>query len=89
MSTRKVIRAAQTLLRQMNRTTHRLIKGLVSWLLRGLLITRSRPRRAKAGFVLPTTVLLLLVVVLTVGAISYRTFTRTQQTISEQHRSGF
>lgn len=86
MATRKVIRAARMLLRQMNRTTHRLIKGLVSWLLRGLLIAGGRPRRAKAGFVLPTTVLLLLVVVLTVGAISYRTFTRTQQTISERQQ---
>lgn len=86
MSTPKVIRAAQNLLRQTNRMAHRLIKALVSWLLRGLLVVGRRPLPTKAGFVLPTTVLLLLVVVLTVGAISYRTFTRTQQAISERQQ---
>jgi hypothetical protein len=86
MSTRKVIRAAQNLLRQTNRIAHQLIKALVTWLLRGLLIVGRRSLSAKAGFVLPTTVLLLLVVVLTVGAISYRTFTRTQQAISERQQ---
>ncbi|MEN8444251.1 MAG: hypothetical protein ABG776_04470, partial [Cyanobacteria bacterium J06555_13] len=43
----------------------------------------NRPtRESRAGFVLPTTVLLLLMVTLTVGAMSYRTFSRTAQTIA-------
>ncbi|GAB4439848.1 MAG: hypothetical protein OHK0035_30300 [Cyanobacteria bacterium J069] len=41
---------------------------------------------AKAGFVLPTTVLLLLVVLLTVGSIGYRTYTRTVQTVGERQQ---
>jgi hypothetical protein len=86
MSTPKVIRAAQNLLRQSNRITHQLTKGLVSWLLRGLLVLGRQPRLSRAGFVLPTTVLLLLVVVLTVGAIGYRTFTRTQQAVTDRQQ---
>lgn len=86
MSTPKIIRAAQTLFRQVSRMAYGLGKGLVSWLLRGLFIVGRQPLLSKAGFVLPTTVLLLLVVVLTVGAISYRTFTRTQQSISERQQ---
>lgn len=86
MSTPKVIRAAQNMLRQVNRISHRLAKGLVGWLLRGLLVLGRQPFPSKAGFVLPTTVLLLLVVVLTVGAIGYRTFTRTQQAITDRQQ---
>ncbi len=85
MSTQKAIRAAQSLLRQVSRMTQSLTKGLVSWLLRSLLIIGRQPL-SRAGFVLPTTVLLLLVVVLTVGAISYRTFTRTQQAATERQQ---
>jgi hypothetical protein len=84
MSTPKVIRAAQTFFQQMNHTVHKLTKQLVSWLLRNLLLIGRQP--SKAGFVLPTTILLLLVVVLTVGAIGYRTFTRTQQAITERQQ---
>jgi hypothetical protein len=62
-------------------------KGLINWLLRSLLVLGKRPRWSKAaGFVLPTTVLLLLVITLTVGAIGFRTFTRTQQTIGERQQ---
>ena len=85
MSTPKIIRAAQALLRQMSRVASGLTKGLVSWLLRGLLLLGRRPA-SQAGFVLPTTILLLLVVVLTVGAIGYRTFTRSQQAITNRQQ---
>jgi hypothetical protein len=61
-------------------------KGLINWLLRSLLILGKQPRWSKSGFVLPTTVMLLLVVTLTVGAIGFRTFTRTQQTIGERQQ---
>ncbi|MCY7282360.1 MAG: hypothetical protein LH679_02740, partial [Cyanobacteria bacterium CAN_BIN43] len=66
--------------------TRSFTKGLISWLLRSLLVLGRQPRWAKAGFVLPTTILLLLVVTLTVGAIGFRTFTRTQQTIGERQQ---
>ncbi len=85
MSTPKIIRAAQHLLREIGRIAQTLTKGLISGLLRSWLIF-SRRTATQAGFVLPTTILLLLVVTLTVGAIGYRTFTRTQQTIGERQQ---
>lgn len=85
MSTPKVIRAAQSLLREVSRLSRGITKSLVSWLLRGLLVIGRQPL-SKAGFILPTTVLLLLVVVLTVGAIGYRTFSRSQQAITERQQ---
>jgi hypothetical protein len=86
MSTPRIIRATQALLRQVSRIARTLTKQLMGWLLRGLLMLGRHPRGSIAGFVLPTTVLLLLVVTLTVGAIGFRTFTRTQQTIGERQQ---
>lgn len=86
MSTSKIMRAIQNLLKQMRRMARSLTKGFISWLLRGLLVVGGRPFASIAGFVLPTTVLLLLVVVLTVGAIGYRTYTRSQQAIGERQQ---
>jgi len=59
------------------------MKGLMRWVMRVLLLVGRQPQ---AGFVLPTTALLLLVVTLTVGAIGYRTYTRTQETIGERQQ---
>ncbi|MBE9177732.1 hypothetical protein IQ268_03950 [Oculatella sp. LEGE 06141] len=50
------------------------------------MVIGRQPLFAKAGFVLPTTVLLLLVVTLTVGSIGYRTYTRSQQTMGERQQ---
>ena len=86
MSTPRIIRAAQTLLHQISRMARAFTKGLINWLLRSLLVLGRQPHWSKAGFVLPTTVLLLLVVTLTVGAIGFRTFSRTQQTIGERQQ---
>ncbi|WAL58165.1 hormogonium polysaccharide biosynthesis protein HpsA [Thermocoleostomius sinensis] len=87
MSTPKITRAIYLFFRQMCDMAHTATKGIIRWLLRGLIILGSNPFASKAGFVLPTTVLLLLVVTLTVGAISYRTYTRSQQaTIERQQR---
>ncbi|MGB3300098.1 MAG: hypothetical protein WBA76_17685, partial [Phormidesmis sp.] len=52
----------------------------MSSLLRSLLLVNKSARAGQAGFVLPTTVLLLLVMTLTVGALSFRTASRTQST---------
>ncbi|MGF1536832.1 MAG: hormogonium polysaccharide biosynthesis protein HpsA [Elainellaceae cyanobacterium] len=46
----------------------------------------AQPRPAQAGFILPTVVLLLLVVSLTVGSITLRTFTRTTQAIGDRQQ---
>jgi hypothetical protein len=85
MSTPKLIRAIQHLSRHTSRMVQMLPKILVRWLLRNWLLI-GRRTAAQAGFVLPTTILLLLVVTLTVGAIGYRTFTRSQQVIGERQQ---
>lgn len=86
MSTPKITRAIHLLFRQIRYVAHTLTKGIIRWLLRGLLVLGGKPFASKAGFVLPTTVLLLLVVTLTVGAISYRTYTRSQQATMERQQ---
>ena len=85
MSTPKLIRAVQHLFRSTSRTAQKLPKLLIRWLFRNWLLV-GRRTAAQAGFVLPTTILLLLVVTLTVGAIGYRTFTRSQQVIGERQQ---
>ncbi len=86
MSTRKLTRAVQHLFHQVSKLVRTITKGLVNWLLRGLLMVGRRSPASKAGFVLPTTVLLLLIVTLTVGSITLRTFTRTNQTIGDRQQ---
>jgi hypothetical protein len=56
----------------------RLGRRFMSGVLRSLFLFNSPSRYGRAGFVLPTTVLLLLVMTLTVGALSFRTASRTQ-----------
>ncbi len=65
------------------------VGGAIARLLLRLLFVL--PRRlaqpsAQSGFILPTVVLLLLVVTLTVGSISLRTFTRTTQAIGDRQQ---
>ena len=52
----------------------------MSGALRSLFLLNRSTRYSHTGFVLPTTVLLLLVMTLTVGALSFRTVSRTQST---------
>jgi hypothetical protein len=87
MSNRKLVKAVQSLFRQIWKLSRSLSKGLITWLLRTLLVTRRRSGLANAGFVLPTTVLLLLVVSLTVGTITYRAFNRTSQAIGQRQQT--
>lgn len=86
MSTPKILRAVLHLPRQVSRMAQTLVKGVAGWLLRNWLFLNRRSVTSQAGFVLPTTILLLLVVTLTVGAIGYRTFTRSQQAIGERQQ---
>jgi hypothetical protein len=86
MSIRALIRAIQHLLSQTSKLAQRVTKKIVTGFLRNLLLVGRRPRTSRAGFVLPTTVLLLLVATLTVGSITYRTYTRTAQTIGDRQQ---
>lgn len=82
MSDRKLAKAVQTLFRQVARLSRNLSRSLIAWLLRAALVANRRTRPV-AGFVLPTTVLLILVVSLTAGALSYRAFNTSTRTINE------
>jgi hypothetical protein len=79
MSNRKLAKAIQQLFKQIWKLYRSLSKSFVTWLLRTALLPNRR--RATAGFVLPTTVLLVLVVTLTSGALSYRAFNNSSRVI--------
>ena len=49
---------------------------------------RRREGRAAAGFVFPTTLLLVLMVLLTASALTFRTFSRSTQVISQREQLG-
>ncbi|MEB3289310.1 MAG: hypothetical protein VKI82_05310, partial [Leptolyngbya sp.] len=52
-----------------------------------LVLLSNRPRRmAQRGFVLPTTVLLVLMVVLTATALTYRVVSRSQTSIAQREQ---
>ncbi|GET40849.1 hormogonium polysaccharide biosynthesis protein HpsA [Microseira wollei] len=88
MSKRKQTRAIQKVIYKLFRQLSKLVQtaalGFSNWLMRTFLILgrkKRRPASAKAGFVLPTVTLLLLVVSLVIGAILFRTGSRTNQVI--------
>ena len=68
------------------RTIQTLIQLMTTWILRQLFRIRLYSHRTQAGFVLPTTILLLLVVTLAVGTISLRTYQRTQNVIGAREQ---
>lgn len=76
MSERKLVQASQSLWRQVQKIARGLTRSLVLWLLRTAFVGQRRFRSA-SGFVLPTTILLLLVVSLTVGAMVFRAYNYT------------
>jgi hypothetical protein len=86
MSDRKLAKAVQALFSQMQKMSRALTKGLMNWLLRSAMILNRRLRSPVAGFVLPTVILLLLVVSLTVGALVYRAYSRSAQVIGESQQ---
>ncbi len=61
-----------------------LSKSIVGWLLRVLLLLGRQLRATQAGFVLPTTMLLILVVLLTVSAVTLRTLNRTAEATGDR-----
>ena len=64
----------------------RLGRRFMSGLLRSLFLINNPARSGQAGFVLPTTALLLLVLTLTVGAMSFRTFSRSSNVIAQREQ---
>ncbi len=86
MSNHKFTKAIQTLSREIQRLYRSFNRALVNWLLRSAFVTQRRGQSATAGFVLPTVVLLLLVVTLTVGAMTLRAFDRNTQVIAESQQ---
>ncbi|NER92651.1 MAG: hypothetical protein F6J86_02105 [Symploca sp. SIO1B1] len=75
---KKRIRILQKLIRQMGQFSRLITKQLMQLLLRSLLVLGRRSRRARAGFVLPTVVMVSLVVILLTTAIMIRSFDRTR-----------
>ncbi|MBD0268416.1 MAG: hypothetical protein ICV77_08990, partial [Cyanobacteria bacterium Co-bin8] len=61
-------------------------KRLMVGILRVLMISNRPDRLGRTGFVLPTTVLLLLVVSLSAGALTYRAFSRSDQAIAQREQ---
>lgn len=83
MSNRKFAKAIQGLPRQVWKLYRSLTKAFIDRILRLTLIHQRRGKLTTAGFVLPTTVLLILVVALTVGALTFRAYNRNTQAIGE------
>ncbi|PSR18476.1 hypothetical protein C8255_07180 [filamentous cyanobacterium CCP3] len=59
---------------------------MVTGLLQLVLLANRPARLARSGFVLPTTVLLVVMVVLTATALTYRSFTRSDMAISQREQ---
>lgn len=74
------------LLRKALRFPQAAIKRLVTGLLQLVLLANRPARLARSGFVLPTTVLLVVMVVLTATALTYRSFTRSDMAISQREQ---
>jgi hypothetical protein len=82
MSNRQLAQAFQQFSREAQRLYKNLNRQLIDWLLRSTLVSTRRGQNPAAGFILPTTILLLLVVTLTVGAITLRAVDRNTQVIA-------
>ena len=86
MFNRHPIAAIQWLPRQLHRMSQRLTRTVIHWLLRCLFQLNLHTRYAPRGFILPTTVLLLMVVSLAVGAMTLRSYERTTQAASAREQ---
>jgi len=75
---KKLVKAIQSLYKQILKLSRELRNKLMSWLLRTVVVLGSRSRIAQAGFVLPTVVMVILVVILVTTAIMFRSFDRSK-----------
>ncbi|HCF30015.1 MAG TPA: hypothetical protein DEV81_23075, partial [Cyanobacteria bacterium UBA11049] len=82
MSKRKRIKAKRNLYKNIAKLCSVLLKALIKWLRRSLLVTirksRRQPHFARSGFVLPTAMMVLLVVILLTTAMMLRSFDRAR-----------
>jgi type II secretory pathway pseudopilin PulG len=79
MSTRKKPgNLVQHLFRKLRQLLNALTKACFNWILRSLLKLQRRSRLSQAGFVLPTVVMVVLVVILLTTAIMFRSFDRSK-----------
>ena len=85
MSNRNLSKAIQGLSQEISKLCRSMTKQVINWLLRAAFVVH-RPSASSSGFVLPTTVLLILVVSLSVGALTYRAFTRNTQVITQNQQ---
>jgi len=86
MSNPKLNKAAQKLVQEIPQDSKNTTERLMQWLLRAFLVSGQHARFAGAGFVLPTTAALLLVVSLVVGAMLFRTSSRTQSVLAQRQQ---
>ncbi len=85
MSNRNLSRAFQTFTREVTRLCRSMTKGAIDWLLRSAFVM-SRGVSPNSGIVLPTAIMLILVVSLSVGALTYRAYTRNVQVITSNQQ---
>jgi hypothetical protein len=82
MSNRKLAKAIQNLAREVQKLYRQFNRATVNWLLRSAFVANRRGQSAVAGFVLPAAILLILILTLTVGAMTLRAFDRNVQVIT-------
>lgn len=75
---KKLLKALQSLWKQILQLSRRITQRLRTWLLRSWLVLGRRARFSSAGFVLPTVVMVILVVVLVTTAMVYRSIDRAK-----------
>jgi hypothetical protein len=85
MSNRNLSKAFQTFTREVTRLCRSMTKGAIDWLLRSAFVV-SRGASSNSGIVLPTAIMLILVVSLSVGALTYRAYTRNVQVITSNQQ---
>jgi hypothetical protein len=85
MSNRNLSKAIQNLTREVSRLCRSMTKSTIDWLLRFAFVV-SRRVSPDAGIILPTTIMLILVVSLSVGALTYRAYTRNVQVIAQNQQ---
>ncbi len=85
MSNRNLSKAFRTFTREVTRLCRSMTKGAIDWLLRSAFVV-SRGVSPNSGIILPTTIMLILVVSLSVGALTYRAYTRNVQVITSNQQ---
>ena len=79
---KKPLQIARSLLKQMRKLSEVTVKAFVNSVLRTLLKIGKRPNLAKAGFALPTVMMVTLVVVLLTSTLVLRSFDRNRNAIN-------